>query len=778
MEKKFTSDEVPLTDLLQKSAKGDLQLPDFQRGWVWDDTHIKSLLASISLSYPIGAVMTLQTGNPDVRFAPRALEGVDCSNVEPDLLLLDGQQRMTSLFLALKSKDPVPTRDSHKNKVNRHYYVDINQAISPEFDREDAIFSVPEDRITKTDFGKKVKLDLSSRALEITNEMFPLDIILEPEELMDWQHDYTYSGQDNGGEINKKRKKWKQFYAEIVQPFSHYHIPVIQLAKSTPKEAVCQVFEKVNTGGVTLTVFELLTATYAADDFNLRDDWDRRSQEFDQRKFLSEIEQTDFLQIVTLLSTYDRRRKHNAEKSTEEKAPGVSCKRRDVLRLPLSDYQKWADEAMKGLEHAVAFLRGECLFRRKDLPYASQLIPLSAVLAIQSKKADAFMTRKRLRQWFWCGVFGELYSGTTETRFANDIQDCVAWLDGSDELPRTVVEAQFQAERLLTLRTRNSAAYKGLYALQMKRGARDFHTNLPIDGDGYVDRGIDICHIFPKSWCLNRGIQSRIIDCIVNKAAVSSQVRRLIAGSAPSGYLRKIEEQEGMKGRDLDGMLRSHDIDPVALRHDKFELFFNQRFERLLRQIGEAMGKPVNRRSGRDESPFYHRDESQEQDIIQDIIQKGESQDLEFKATGLKCLFMGKKEPKIEWAIVKSVCGFLNSTGGILLVGVDDSGNIVGIDQDFPLLKSKNTDGWQLWFTDLIVNTLGKVSVTNLHLDFFRISGKTVARIDVNPSMKPVFARELKGPKEHFFYVRMHASTRRIAGPDLLEYQKKHFPDS
>ena len=76
MEKKFTSDEVPLGQLLDQARSGALQLPDFQRGWVWDDSHIASLLASLSLSYPIGAVMTLQTGNPDVRFRPRPLEGV------------------------------------------------------------------------------------------------------------------------------------------------------------------------------------------------------------------------------------------------------------------------------------------------------------------------------------------------------------------------------------------------------------------------------------------------------------------------------------------------------------------------------------------------------------------------------------------------------------------------------------------------------------------------------------------------------------------------------
>src|SRR5206468_9426821 len=120
MEKKFTSNDLPLDQLLTEAKAGKLQLPDFQRGWVWDDDHIASLLASVSLSYPIGAVMTLQTGNPDVKFRPRPLEGVELPQpVEPETFLLDGQQRSTSLYLALKAQKPVPTTDGKGKELKR-----------------------------------------------------------------------------------------------------------------------------------------------------------------------------------------------------------------------------------------------------------------------------------------------------------------------------------------------------------------------------------------------------------------------------------------------------------------------------------------------------------------------------------------------------------------------------------------------------------------------------------------------------------------------------------
>lgn len=146
----FDSTVESLLDLLESIKDCRTQLPDFQREWVWDDERIRNLLISISLSYPIGAVMMLQTGNPNVRFAPRPIEGVTNNNqVEPERLILDGQQRLTSLFQSLKLKTPVLTRDARGREIKRFYYIDIDKILDPNVDREETIVSVPEDRIVK-----------------------------------------------------------------------------------------------------------------------------------------------------------------------------------------------------------------------------------------------------------------------------------------------------------------------------------------------------------------------------------------------------------------------------------------------------------------------------------------------------------------------------------------------------------------------------------------------------------------------------------------------------
>ena len=346
----FESTKRPLLELLTDISKGKIQLPDFQRGWIWDDSHIRSLLASVSVSYPIGAVMLLQTGGEGVRFKPRAVEGTEgqLNGAKPEFLILDGQQRLTSLFQALRAGVPVVTRDTKGQAIRRWYYIDMNEALREGADLEDAIVGVPEDRISR-DFRGQPILDLSTPEKEYDLEKFPFARISDS---ADWR-----MGHQEFFKYDPERSRlFNRFEKAVVKRFEQYQVPVIALLKETPKEAVCQVFERVNTGGVSLTVFELLTATFAGDDFNLREDWERRKAEFSKRPLLRDARSDDFLQAVALLATRQRREQAIAEGRPQSEWPGISCKRRDILRLSLEDYQRWAEPASTGFMEAAKFL--------------------------------------------------------------------------------------------------------------------------------------------------------------------------------------------------------------------------------------------------------------------------------------------------------------------------------------------------------------------------------------------------------------------------------------
>src|SRR5271155_2181933 len=147
----FRTGEPFLHGLLEDIDSGKLQVPDFQRPWVWDDHHIRDLLASVTQSQPIGAVMLLETGGESSRFLPRLIEGVVGAPRKPERLVLDGQQRLTSLYRALCSRRPVDTYSDKGEPITRVYYLDIAQCLDTAVDRYDAILSLPPDRKRTSD---------------------------------------------------------------------------------------------------------------------------------------------------------------------------------------------------------------------------------------------------------------------------------------------------------------------------------------------------------------------------------------------------------------------------------------------------------------------------------------------------------------------------------------------------------------------------------------------------------------------------------------------------
>ncbi len=786
MKKNFDSLSIPLAQVLQEAESGSLQLPDFQRSWVWSDDQIRSLLASVSLAYPIGALMTLRTGNPDVRFGTRPLEGISLAQPRyPSSLLLDGQQRLTSLYLALKSPRPVPIRDARGKEMGRHYYADIRKCVEGGVNREEgAIISVPEDRVIRTDFHRKVALDLSTREGEIAASQFPLDQILDTAATMKWT--LAYLAHDPA-RYDIRLERWQRFHDMFVAPITQCQIPVIALSSSNTRVAVCRVFEKVNTGGVVLTVFELLTATYAADNFNLRKDWTERQQNSFGHPLLSKLEEPAFLQLVTLLATYDRRRRHLEKDPDAERPPAVSCHRADMLKLSLEAYRDWADRAVRGLRHAARFLMGEGFLRWRDLPYATQLVPLAAILAVRGDAALSKPEQARLRQWYWCGVLGEMYGGPAPTRIAKDLQEVVPWLRGGRLVPRTVQEAQFQAERLLSLRTRNSAAYKGIYVLLL-RSARDLGSGERVDPLTFPNQGFDVRHIFPKGWCqrqdpagdesagLPRPIKRQYWNCIVNKTPLPQQRHRFFGRAAPSRDLMRLEKQFQTSPETLSEFARTHRMDAAALRQDDFRTFFNRRFEALLDLVGEAMGKAVNRTERRDESPFFEPEDDPAflRERVARDIRGGESRWVEFKSTAVKNLHTGRKDPFIENAILKTICAFLNTDGGTLLVGVDDNGSHIGINQDYPFVKG-NRDGWERHLLQVVGTRLGPSAADAMRIRYARFGMKTVARIEVPASPKPVFVKQRTGEGK-VLYARVGNTTLQKKGPDLIEYIGARWP--
>ena len=295
------------------------------------------------------------------------------------------------------------THDARGRRIKRWYYVDMQKAMDPDFEREEAIISVPENKIETKNFGRETVHDLSSRELEFEKHMMPTERLLDSK--TDWLLGYISYWQSS----NEQHPEgdpitfYNKFTESVINSFTGYDLPVIRLDKQTPKEAVCTVFEKVNTGGVTLSMFELVTASFAAQDekFSLRDDWGARHNRM-HRDYgvLKGVEGNQFLQAVALLSTQEHHREAIAAGRPQNRIPAINCRKNDILELDVNDYHRWANRVEAGFMNAAKFLLSQFIFTSYNVPYNTQLVPLATLSVELGNALEPAIAKAKLERWF------------------------------------------------------------------------------------------------------------------------------------------------------------------------------------------------------------------------------------------------------------------------------------------------------------------------------------------------------------------------------------------
>lgn len=636
----FETPEPGLKELVGKVGSGKIQLPDFQRSYRWDDDRIRELLVTVVRGHPMGVLMLLVTGNAHVHFQPRPLERVTSDAgtakrdlVEPEELLLDGQQRMTSLYQALSGTGVVETRDARKKHLTRRYFLDVEGALGGPEQQDAAVQSLPADAIERENFDRDIKRDLSTIEKQVTAGVMPFTSLFDGTATT-WMIKYMSAG--GADEHAHRVEVFEKFNERVITPVQGYKIPAIRLDKDTTKEAVATVFNKVNQGGLRLDNFELLTAIFAGDrsyftqtgkDFRLRDDWAETRKVLDAHPVLKELKQTDFLQMVLLLASLARQQ--------VDVAAGVDRPRRvtgrgdDVLDLTLDEYLTWSPKVRKALPWTAHFYTSLHIHSASYVPYRTQAVPLTVFRALLGDDADMHTVKDRIRRWYWCGVLGELYGSTTETRFARDTEQVPGWAlaakTGADvPIPRTVVDAQFSESRLWSLQTRNSAAYKGIYALMLAQGPHDWRQDLLMDHAAYFDLQVDIHHIFPRKYCEETGLDKARWNSVVNKTPLAKKTNIWLRGDSPTAYAVRLERDQKLASDKLDRLFSTHLVEPVALRAADFDAFFTARQEALVAVVEKAMGKPVFRDLATGEHPTelpeqYDEIEDDEFDDLDDL---------------------------------------------------------------------------------------------------------------------------------------------------------------
>jgi hypothetical protein len=544
-----------LKELLGEIHNRTTALPDFQRDFVWEPGATQELIVSIANNYPAGSI--LRARDAKRLFSAREFEGApSLGEAKHTFLVLDGQQRLTSLYQAFYG-------------VGDHrYYLDLRKLIDG-LDFEEAIFHV---RVTTKWAHAHEDFQIQSKEL-----LLPLAMLKAGSGgFLQWMLKVTnpLSPQERAGmldALSRIEDRW-------IKTIDGYQFPVVTLSDKTEPDALCTIFETLNRTGVKLSVFELLTARFWAQEINLRALWDEaRTKHPIIEDF--EVDPYYLLQAVSLAC---------------RKAP--SCKRGDVLNLEAGDITAWWHRVVRGLHLGLEILRDDCkVMLPKWLPYQTMLAPMAATLARAEppKTPEAGVQRERIKRWFWCCVFSQAYESAPNSQAAKDVTEVGLWLAGG-ALPESVAGVRFDPKALRDVTPRQRAIYRGVICMVLGSGtgARDFHTQGVITGKLMTEQGIDDHHVFPANFLeTKKGIKlARQRDCVLNRTLIDRVTNQIISNRAPSAYLAEIKATEGFP---FETVLRSHLL-PVGVSSpfwsDDYEAFLAFRQQELWQEIKRVTG--------------------------------------------------------------------------------------------------------------------------------------------------------------------------------------------
>jgi hypothetical protein len=555
----FDTNPIGLRHLLSLIDEGELALPDFQRDFVWDPKETEELLESISRSFPAGSLLFMPWRD-DV-FSPRAVQGAPDLKTAPNRLILDGQQRLSSLYQACYGAGEY------------RYFVALNPLMDAE-DVEEAIFYRHRNRCGK----------YSTVEQQADHLVMPLGALFgSGGGFHAWSERITKHRPEKDEQLDQLRAALRETYEAHIKPIEDYDFPVVILARSTSLEAVCSIFETLNRTGIRLSVFDLLAARFFAKELDLRLKWQRS------------VANTPIIQQFEINPYY-------VLQSIALRVKG-SVNRGDVLQLSVDDIETHWDSVLAGYRGALEMLRDECGVRAgKWLPYGYLLVPLAAVWrdVIEVAGPASGANRGRLETWFWCSGLSASYDRAANTQASRDYAELKRWIAGG-EPPATVEAFEFDRSRLREITPKQQSIYKALMALVIQHGARDFHHGQTLTQDSILAQSVDDHHIFPRAY-LNPDKEvlaypTQLVDCILNRTMIDATTNRRIGKRPPDEYLREIrKELEGAKPGAFGEVLESHLLpghDGSPLTEANFEAFLDWREERVAEAIASATGMPV-----------------------------------------------------------------------------------------------------------------------------------------------------------------------------------------
>lgn len=560
---KIIDDTNPKTikELVSEVHSAKNVLPDFQRQFVWEPKFTAELLNSIRHDYPAGSILRMRY--PPEAFGTRKFDNVETNgHNQPDFLILDGQQRLTSLHNAIYG-------------VGKHiFFMNVKKLL------DNGRFS---DAISWEAKNTKKAKELLCEIKQFEELTIPFATLVS-EKLSDWIENLA---EKENFEYEKEARERRKQVRDVLQPIQEairdYEFPVVCLKQNTSLDAICTIFETINNTGVRLSVFDLLTARFFPRDINLPDRWQKAKEKY---QILEEFDINPYyvLQTVSAL-TY----RYKVERS-------------DVLKLNAEAFKNHWDRACKGFADVLSMLQSNCgVISKKWLPYGTILVTLSTVVCEKPiDKGPSVAERcQKLCRFFWLANIGAYYQNSPTTRIEYDIPRLLEYLEKGNDKFKVEID-DIKDDELLQTTPRQRAFYKTIMCALLSKKPKDIYTGKEINSEQLYDRKIEDHHIFPIKFLsannsdndINRGMRiPDEYDNIVNRTLIARETNRSIGSKAPSKYLSDIENEQFDESK-KEVIWESHLINSdayEAMKEDNFDEFCDIRVKAIIELLKELL---------------------------------------------------------------------------------------------------------------------------------------------------------------------------------------------
>lgn len=715
--------------ILDKIDANQLFVPAFQREYVWKRDDVKQLIDSLIKEYPTGTMLTWDTANPP------ELKGPHKYNTQQGTvkLLLDGQQRITSLYLLIRGEIPPYYNLSEINDtrglfvnlatLELSYYMKSRMENNPIWQNITDVF---QRKIRHRDVMRK----LEEHGVEVEREL----------------DDKIY---DNAQAIENILDR--DFPEQIIPP------------KASVKEAI-DIFYKVNASGVALTEAELALAQISGYWPDARDTFKAKLALLAEQGFVFKL---DFIVYALLGCLYylgsDMRRLHGEENLVEESAPDGTLLRKDI-KGAWSILDKYVLDYVMNLMRSKGFVD-----HTYEINSVYALIPIIVFCYKEHGQTLPEQQLNRMLKWFYYSQIRTRYVSQLPQKLDFDLR-----IVKESERPFEQLLAVIEEEKRLEITPDEfvgrsvSHPLFGLVKWYLKsQGATCFTTGLGLHKNMGEKYQLENDHIFPSAILKKHGygrenrLKYALAQELTNRALLTQLANRKKSSKLAFDYLDEINDKS-------PGALEKQliPVEPELWKIENYEEFLAARRKLFAEKLNVFLSNLA-----------VEKFDDSGSTTLEELIADGESEELEFKSSMRWDYKQGGVNKVLESVIAKTISAFANSDGGTLLIGIDDDGKPLGLENDYASL-SGDKDKFELHLRNILSQYLGKTFVViSIKVNFPVVDNIEICRVDVSQARRPTFITvpDKNGAKTEKVYVRSGNASHELSMSEFEQYRPDRF---